>query len=273
MSYSQKIEEAVDFLRNQGIKKSEYAIILGTGLGGLVDEVEVYKSIDYKEIPNFPLSTVETHNGQLIQGEFAGKIVSILQGRFHMYEGYNMLEITFPLRVLEALDAKFLFASNAAGAINPKFNKGDLMIIEDHINLQGDSPLAFSEVKDLGERFVDMIQPYDQGLITKAEEIASKEKITTRKGTYASVVGPQLETRAEYKYLNTIGADAVGMSTVPEVIVANQLKMKTLALSVLTDECDPIRLKSINIPEIIEVAHNAQPNLTKMIRKSIEAVD
>jgi len=198
--------------------------------------------------------------------------VVVMQGRFHFYEGYDLLDVTYPIRVMQMLGIKKLFISNAAGAINPNFKKGDLMLIEDHINLQGGSPLAFKNVSQFGDRFTDMSEPYDIPMRKSLEKIAKKENITLQKGVYASVVGPQLETKAEYRMLKIIGADAVGMSTVPEVIVANHLKLPVVAVSVLTDECDPDNLKPVNISEIIAIAGKTEPKMIKLFRELIKEI-
>jgi purine-nucleoside phosphorylase len=260
------INTTVAFLQDKGFTNPEVGIVLGTGLGQLVDHVQIEVQINYTDIPNFPVSTVEFHSGKLLYGTLEGKKVIIMQGRFHLYEGYSLQEITFPVRVLKALGVQNLLVSNAAGAINLSYKKGDLMLIDDHINLQGGSPLAFKNVSDFGERFTDMCAPYDAVLNDKMLAIAKANNITLHKGIYASVVGPQLETRAEYRYLKIIGADAVGMSTVPEVIVANHLQLPVIAVSVLTDECDPENLKPVNIPEIIAVAGEAEPKMITLFK-------
>tara|TARA_R110002126_G_scaffold7508_12_gene36813 strand:+ start:561 stop:1376 length:816 start_codon:yes stop_codon:yes gene_type:complete len=260
------INTTVAFLQDKGFTNPEVGIVLGTGLGQLVDHVQIEVQVNYTDIPNFPVSTVEFHSGKLLYGTLEGKKVIIMQGRFHLYEGYSLQEITFPVRVLKALGVQSLLVSNAAGAINLSYKKGDLMLIDDHINLQGGSPLAFKNVSDFGERFTDMCAPYDAVLNDKMLAIAKANNITLHKGIYASVVGPQLETRAEYRYLKIIGADAVGMSTVPEVIVANHLQLPVIAVSVLTDECDPDNLKPVNIPEIIAVAGEAEPKMITLFK-------
>ena len=260
------INTTVAFLQDKGFTNPEVGIVLGTGLGQLVDHVQIEVQVNYTDIPNFPVSTVEFHSGKLLYGTLEGKKVIIMQGRFHLYEGYSLQEITFPVRVLKALGVQSLLVSNAAGAINLSYKKGDLMLIDDHINLQGGSPLAFKNVSDFGERFTDMCAPYDAVLNDKMLAIAKENNIVLHKGIYASVVGPQLETRAEYRYLKIIGADAVGMSTVPEVIVANHLQLPVIAVSVLTDECDPDNLKPVNIPEIIAVAGEAEPKMITLFK-------
>ncbi len=256
-----QITEAVEFLQSRGFGKPEVGIILGTGLGKIIDRVTVEAEMSYNHIPNFPTATVEFHKGKLVYGELAGKKVILMQGRFHVYEGYSLEDVTFPVRVMRALGIQNLLVSNASGAINTSFKKGEIMLIDDHINLQGGSPLAFKGVDKLGERFVDMSAPYDVKMNAKIEEIAATQEIVLRKGVYASVVGPQLETRAEYRYLKIIGADAVGMSTVPEIIVANHLGLPVAAVSVLTDECDPDNLKPVDIPDIIAQAGKAEPQM------------
>ncbi|MDO3695439.1 purine-nucleoside phosphorylase [Wenyingzhuangia sp. chi5] len=266
----QNIQESVDFLTSKGIKTPRVAIVLGTGLGQLTDEINITHEIDYTNIPHFVAATLESHAGKLIFGTLAGKEVVVMNGRFHLYEGYNFNEVTYGIRVMKALGAQHLLISNAAGAINLNFNKGELMLIEDHINLQGGSPLAFKNAKVFGNIFVDMSAPYNKNMNQQLENIALENSINLHKGVYASVVGPQLETRAEYKYLKIIGADAVGMSTVPEVIVANQIGLPCAAISVLTDECDPMNLNPINIPEIFEMAAKAEPKLITLFTKLIE---
>lgn len=261
------INETTDYLVEKGFESPEIGIILGTGLGQLIDEIEIVKQVSYNQIPNFPTATVEFHKGKLIYGYLSGKKVVVMQGRFHLYEGYSLQDVTYPVRVMEKLGIKFLLVSNAAGAINLDYKKGELMLIEDHINLQGSSPLAFKGVEQLGERFTDMSAPYDEVINSKIEGIAGANSITLHKGVYASVVGPQLETRAEYRMLKIMGADAVGMSTVPEIIVANHLNLKAAALSVLTDECDPDNLEPVNIEEIIAMAAKAEPNMITLFKE------
>ncbi|MEM9648457.1 MAG: purine-nucleoside phosphorylase [Bacteroidota bacterium] len=267
-----QLEESVEHLKKKGFDSPEIGIVLGTGLGKLVSEIENPIEAHYNHIPYFPLATVEFHSGKLIYGTIAGKKVVVMQGRFHLYEGYDFLDITYPIRVMRLLGIQKLFVSNAAGAINLNFKKGDMMLIEDHINLQGGSPLAFKNVAEFGDRFVDMSEPYDLEMRQKIEAIAEKNGISLQKGVYASVVGPQLETKAEYRMLKTLGADAVGMSTVPEVIVANHLRLPIVAVSVLTDECDPDNLQPVNIQEIIEIAGNTEPKMIQLFKELIEAI-
>jgi len=263
------IKETAEYLQEKGFDNPEVGIILGTGLGQLVNEIKDPIEISYNHIPHFPTATVEFHKGKLIYGEIEGKKVVVMQGRFHLYEGYSLQDVTYPVRIMHALGIQSLLVSNASGAINLDFKKGELMLIDDHINLQGGSPLAFKGVEEMGERFVDMSAPYDIGLNKNIESIAQKEGIQLHKGVYASVVGPQLETRAEYRYLKIIGADAVGMSTVPEIIVANHLNLKVAAVSVLTDECDPDNLAPVDISEIIAMANKAEPNMITLFKNLI----
>lgn len=263
------LDTATAFLKEKGILEPQIGIVLGTGLGQLVSHLSVEVIINYNDIPHFPVSTVEFHSGKLVYGTLEGKKVIVMQGRFHLYEGYDLQEITFPVRVMKALGISSLLISNAAGAINLNYKKGDLMLLDDHINLQGSSPLAFKNVSDFGERFTDMCAPYDATLNEKILAIAKENNIVLHKGVYAAVVGPQLETRAEYRYLKIIGSDAVGMSTVPEVIVANHLNLPVIAVSVLTDECNPDDLKPVNIPEIIAVAGEAEPKMITLFKTLI----
>ncbi len=267
---SKFIKQSADFLRQRGFETPEIGIILGTGLGQILENIKVIAEISYNHIPNFPTATVEFHKGKLIYGTLSNKKVIVMQGRFHLYEGYSLRDVTFPVRVMRELGIQKLLVSNASGAINKSFKKGEIMLIDDHINLQGGSPLAYKGIEKLGERFVDMSAPYDLEMNSKIEEIAKKHKIKLHKGVYASVVGPQLETRAEYRYLKIIGADAVGMSTVPEVIVANHLGLRVSALSVLTDECDPDDLKPVDIPEIIAMAGKAEPDMITVFTELIK---
>ncbi|MCW5518662.1 purine-nucleoside phosphorylase [Aureitalea sp. L0-47] len=265
-----QIEEAVDFLRGRGFGTPEVGIILGTGLGKILESVEVEAEMSYNHIPYFPTATVEFHTGKLIYGSLSGKKVVLMQGRFHVYEGYSLQDVTFPVRVMHKLGVKRLLVSNASGALDPDFRKGEIMLIDDHINLQGGSPLAFKGVEKMGERFVDMSEPYDREMNDLIEKIASEKNITLHKGVYAAVVGPQLETRAEYRYLKIIGADAIGMSTIPEVIVCNHLGLRVSAISVLTDECDPDHLQKVNIQEILAMAAKAEPDMIAIFTELIE---
>jgi purine-nucleoside phosphorylase len=265
-----QLDESTEYLQSKGFHKPEIGIVLGTGLGKLVEEVENPIVAHYHHIPFFPLATVEFHTGKLVYGKLMGKNVVVMQGRFHLYEGYEFTDVTYPIRVMRQLGIQKLFISNAAGAINLNFKKGDMMLVEDHINLQGGSPLAFKNVAEFGDRFVDMSEPYDLEMRQKVEKIALKLDITLRRGVYAAVVGPQLETKAEYRMLKTIGADAVGMSTVPEVIIANHLRLPVIAVSVLTDECDPDNLKAVNVADIIEVAGKTEPKMITLFTELIK---
>lgn len=266
------INKTVEYLQEKGFNKPEVGIILGTGLGLLTNEIEIIAEVSYNHIPHFPTATVEFHKGKLIYGILEGKTVIVMQGRFHLYEGYTLQDVTYPVRVMEKLGIKTLLVSNASGAINLNYNKGELMLIDDHINLQGSSPLAFKGVEKLGERFTDMSAPYNLEINSKFKAIAKANNITLHEGVYASVVGPQLETRAEYRMLKMIGADAVGMSTVPEIIVANHLNLKVAAVSVLTDECDPENLKPVDISEIIAMAEKAEPNMIILFKALIKTI-
>ncbi|MDA9272728.1 purine-nucleoside phosphorylase [Flavobacteriaceae bacterium] len=264
------LEESISYLKEKGFDQPEVGIVLGTGLGQLVNHLVETIEAHYNQIPFFPLATVEFHSGKLLYGSLGGKKVVVMQGRFHIYEGYDLLDVTYPIRVMHGLGIKHLLISNASGAINLNFKKGEMMLIEDHLNLQGGSPLAFKNVADFGERFADMSRPYDAGLSKTIKEIAIEENIPLKEGVYAAVVGPQLETRAEYRMLKILGADAVGMSTVPEVIVANHLNLPVAAISVLTDDCDPDHLKPVNIAEIIAIAGATEPKMIVLFKKLIE---
>lgn len=268
----QKIEEAVEFVRSKVTKIPKIAIILGTGLGGLAKELDLEFELDYHEIPHFPISTVESHRGKLLFGKISDKDVMIMQGRFHYYEGYSMQRLTFPIRMMKFLGVETLLISNACGSLNPVIKAADLMIIDDHINLLGDNPLIGENHEKFGPRFPDMSRPYSPELIKKAEDIALKNHIKVHKGVYAAMSGPSLETRAEYRMLRLMGADVIGMSTVPENIVANQMGMTVFGISIITDECYPDSLKPVNIHEIIETAGRAEPNLTKLIKLLIEEI-
>jgi purine-nucleoside phosphorylase len=269
----ESIQNTVNYIKNRiGDFAPEVGIILGTGLGALVTEIEVEKQLMYGSIPDFPISTVEFHSGKLIFGRLAGKKVVAMQGRLHFYEGYSMQQITFPVRVMKMLGIKSLFVSNASGSLNPAFKKGDLMVIDDHINLQPQNPLIGRNEDELGPRFPDMSQPYLRTLVTKALDIAKANNITCHKGVYVAVTGPNLETRAEYKYLRVIGGDAVGMSTVPEVIVANHMGLPVFAISVLTDEGFPEELHPVSIEQIIAIAQEAEPKLTLILKELIAGI-
>lgn len=265
-----KINETLSVIRKKTSDKYPVGIILGTGLGGLVKEIEIEHEIDYADLPHFPLSTVESHHGRLIFGKINGKKVVAMQGRFHFYEGYLMQQITYPVRVMKFLGVQTLLVSNACGGMNPIYRKGDLMLMIDHINLIGDNPLIGKNEDDLGPRFPDMSEPYSLELIELAEKIALENQIKVHKGVYVAVAGPNLETRAEYRFLRATGADVVGMSTVPENIVANHMGMKVLGISIITDECFPDSLQPVNVEEIISVAMKAEPKMTLIMKEVIK---
>ncbi|MDD5614378.1 MAG: purine-nucleoside phosphorylase [Candidatus Omnitrophica bacterium] len=258
---------------NKNIKiKPEVAVILGTGLSAFGDKIKNKQAIPYRDIPNFPVSTVQSHRGELVFGKIEGKSAVVMEGRFHIYEGYSAYEVAYPVQVMRSLGAKYLIISNASGGMNPSFKKGDLMVIDDHINLMGVNPLIGPNDDKLGDRFPDMCQPYDKKLIKTAESQALKLKIKLHKGVYAALTGPNLETRAEYRFLRTIGADAVGMSTVPEVIAGVHCGFKILGISCITDICLPDDLKPVNLEEIIEVAAKAEPKLARLIQSVISNI-
>jgi purine-nucleoside phosphorylase len=265
----EKIKEAAAFIQQKAGTNPQYGIILGTGLGGLIQEIEISDVIDYQDIPHFPVSTVESHSGKLIFGMLAGKNVVAMQGRFHYYEGYSMQQVTFPVRVMKLLGVQKLFVSNAAGGLNPTYEISDLMILNDHINLLPENPLTGKNLDEMGVRFPDMLEAYDREMIKQGLIIASENQIRVHQGVYVSVSGPNLETPAEYKFLRIIGADAVGMSTVPEVIVARQMNMPVFAISVITDLCFEGRLKYVTLEEVIAAAQKAEPSLTKLMKELI----
>lgn len=264
--------KARDFLKQKGIIEPQIGLVLGTGLLQILNQVNVQQTIPYSDIPNFPVSKVEFHKGHLIYGSISGKNILIMQGRFHAYEGYSMQQIVFPIRVMKLLGIKILLLSNAAGGINLSFRKGDLVLIDDHINLLSGNPLSGKNYDELGSRFPDMSEPYDVNLKQLLHAKAYKLGIELKKGVYAAVHGPNLETKAEYRYLKIIGADMVGMSTVPEVIAAVHMQLSCVAISVITDECDPHNLKPVNISEIIEVAGKADSKLSQLFVELIKAL-
>jgi purine-nucleoside phosphorylase len=266
----ESIQHSTAYIKSRiGDFEPEIGIILGTGLGGLVNEIEVEKQLMYSNIPDFPISTLEFHSGKLIFGKLSGVNVVAMQGRLHFYEGYSMQQITLPVRVMKMLGIKTLFVSNASGSLNPDFKKGDLMVIEDHINLQPANPLIGRNEDELGPRFPDMSQAYNHALIDKALDIASANNIICHKGVYVAVTGPNLETKAEYRYLRIIGGDAVGMSTVPEVIVASHMGLPVFAISVLTDEGFTEILQPVSVDEILAVAYKAEPKMTLILKELI----
>jgi len=268
-----KVAESVEFINQKSKVKPKIAIILGTGLGRLAEDIEEKEIIPYSEIPNFPVSTVQSHSGNLVLGKLGNKEVVAMQGRFHYYEGYSLKEVTFPVRVMKKLGADTIIISNAAGGMNRFFKRADLMLITDHINLFGDNPLIGPNDEELGPRFPDMSEAYSQKLIELAKKVALKEKIRLREGVYVGLTGPTLETPAEYRFLISIGADAVGMSTVPEVIVANHMGMKVLGISCITDlAIDGVIVKT-SVEEILKAASDAEPIMTKLIEKVIKKID
>ncbi len=264
-----KIQESAAYIESKGIKGYETGVILGTGLGSLVDHMEIEISIDYEDIPHFPVSTVEFHSGKLIFGRISGKKVVVMNGRFHFYEGYNMKEVSFPVYVMSKIGVKNLLVSNACGGVNLDFKPASLMIIDDHINMIPSNPLVGKNYSELGPRFVDMSRPYDPELIEVMEGIAQELSIPINKGVYVAWIGPTLETRAEYRFIKTMGADVVGMSTVPEVIAANHLGLKVAAVSVITDQCDPDNLKAVEIEDILENAALAEKDLIILFKELI----
>ena len=266
----ESIERAASVVRSRFAHTPVAGIILGTGLGNLAKHIEVAESIEYSSIPGFALSTVETHSGRLLCGTLAGKPVVAMQGRFHRYEGYSLRQVTFPVRVMRALGAKNLIVSNACGGMHPLWAPGDLMLIADHINLLGDSPLVGPNDDRLGPRFPDMSEAYDAQLRALAREVAREQGIPLREGVYVAVAGPNLETRAEYRFLRGIGADVVGMSTVPEVTVAVHGGMRVLGISIITDQCLPDALEPATLDRIIAVASRAEPGLTALVRGVVE---
>lgn len=267
-----QFKESVEFIKGRTKVEPTIGIILGTGLGGLVKEINVIDEIPYAEIPNFPVSTVESHSGKLIFGELGGKKVVAMQGRFHYYEGYNMQQVTFPVRVMKLLGIERLFVSNASGGVNPDFIVGEIMIQNDHINLFPAHPLIGKNIDELGPRFPDMSEPYDPEMIALAQKIAAENDIRVAVGTYAGLTGPTLETPAEYSYVRAIGADAVGMSTVPEVIVARHMEIPCFAISIITDLGVPGKIQKVSVQDVIEVASRQEPKMTLIMRELISRI-
>lgn len=265
----EELNQTITYLKLAGVLNPEIGIVLGTGLGRMASEIEVILSLDYSDIPNYPLATVESHSGKLIYGMLQGKLVLAMQGRFHFYEGYSLQQITFPIRIMKLLGIRCLLLSNAAGALNVHFKKGSMMLIDDHINMLPDNPLRGKNFDKLGPRFPDMSQPYSAELNDHLLRIAEREHITLHKGVYIAVTGPNLETRAEYRMFRNF-ADAVGMSTVPEVIVANHMSLPCAAISVLTDECDPDNLVPAKIGDILETAAKAEIHLCRLLSALIK---
>jgi purine-nucleoside phosphorylase len=264
-----QMDDALRYIRTKTPATPPIGIILGTGLGALVEEISKDTVIDYAEIPHFPVSTVESHKGKLIFGTLAGKQVVAMQGRFHFYEGYTMKQITFPVRVMKLLGVQTLLISNAAGALNPRFKRGEIMLMTDHINLLGDNPLIGPNDDTLGPRFPDMSEPYSIELLSLAESIARDLGISVQKGVYVAMPGPNLETRSEYRFLRTVGADAVGMSTIPEDIVAIHMGMRVFGVSIITDECFPETLMPVTLQEVIAIANKAEPKMTAIMKELV----
>jgi len=264
-----KIKETIEYLEDRISDKPIIGIILGTGLGGLVNEIEIHHTIPYEFIPNFPVSTVDGHRGQLIFGTMAGSQIVAMQGRFHYYEGYTMQEVTFPVRVMKFLGIRLLILSNASGGVNPEYEIGDIMVIKDHINLMKDNPLIGQNEELIGTRFPDMSNAYDSELIEKAFAIASRNKLRLKKGVYAAVSGPTFETPSEYLYIRTIGADAVGMSTVPEVIAARHMNLKCFAVSIISDLGVPGKIVEVTHKDVIDAASAVEPTMTRLIKELI----
>ncbi len=261
-----KRDEALSFLESKiGDFRPEYLLILGTGLGQLAEEIDLSISIEYDDIPHFPVSTVESHHGRLLFGHLGGKPIVAMQGRFHYYEGYTMQEIVFPVRVARSLGVQTLIVSNACGGLNPNFRRGDIMLINDHINFLGDNPLIGPNDDELGPRFPDMSEPYTDRLIDTAEHVALDLSIKMHEGVYLAISGPMLETKAEYRYMRQLGADVVGMSTVPEVISAVHMGLEVLGISVITDECFPDALEPVSLDDVLEAAGMAEPKMTQVI--------
>ncbi len=265
----EKIHEARDVIAKRWAGKPRVGIILGTGLGGFAEDIQAEATIPYGDVPHFPQSTVQSHAGRLVCGTVAGKSVMAMEGRFHFYEGYSLQQITFPVRVMKSLGCEVLIVSNACGGMNPQWAKGDIMLIDDMINLMGDNPLIGKNDDRLGPRFPDMSQPFDANLIALAQRIALEERITVHKGVFVAVTGPNLETRAEYRFLRAIGADVVGMSTVPEVIVAVHCGLRTLGLSVITDMCLPDALHPCVLEDILATAAVAEKKLRVLVRRVV----
>jgi purine-nucleoside phosphorylase len=266
----EQIEETTRVIHQRWQGKPKIGIILGTGLGGLEADIQKDCVLQYKDLPHFPVATVESHAGHLICGKLSGKPVVAMAGRFHQYEGYSLQQITFPVRVMKSLGVQTLIVSNVSGGMNPQYSKGDLMLIEDHINLLGDNPLIGKNDDRLGLRFPDMCNAYDRELLQAAEEICRNERIAFQKGVYVAVTGPNLETRAEYRFLRGIGADVVGMSTVPEVIVCRHAGIRVLGISIVTDMCLPDALAPVSLPEILAIASKAEEKLRLLVRRIVE---
>lgn len=266
---AERVGESVAVVRAHSSLEPRVGIVLGTGLGALADMIDVEAAVPYGELPGFPVPTVESHSGRLVLGRLGGTPVAAMQGRFHRYEGYTLQQVTFPVRVLKVLGAETLVVSNVSGGMNPLWRMGELVLVDDHINLLGDSPLVGPNADDFGPRFPDMSEPYDRGLQEMALDAAMEQGLRLNRGVYVAVPGPQLETRAEYRMLRTLGADVVGMSTVPEVIVARHMDMRVLGLSIITDECFPDALEPVDVSAILAAAAEAEPHLTRLIERVV----
>lgn len=266
------IDDATRHIKQSLKDAPKIGIILGTGLGSVINDVEIHAVLDYKDIPHFPISTVESHSGKLIIGSLEQKPIIAMQGRFHFYEGYSMQEITFPIRVFKALGIETLLVSNACGALNPEYASGEIMLIDDHINMLGGNPLIGPNINELGPRFPDMSRPYDKTLLSLSEQHAQKLGIKVHRGVYVAVAGPNLETRAEYKYLRIIGGDVVGMSTVPEVIVARHMNMRVAGFSIITDEGYHEDLPVVTLDDVIAAANRAEPYLVTLLKALVSAI-
>lgn len=264
-----EIVETTAYLQERIDQQPTIGLVLGTGLEGLADEIDIEHTFPYEQIPHFPVTTTAFHSGELLFGTLEGKRVVAMKGRFHYYEGYSMQQITFPIRVVKMLGAQQLLISNAAGGLHPSYQEGDIMVVEDHIDLFPESPLRGENIDELGGRWVDMYQPYDLELIQQAVEYSRQMAVPLHRGVYCGVSGPQLETAAEYRYLRTIGADAVGMSTVPEVIVARHMALPVFAISIITDKCTPDALQPMDVPRIVATAKRAAPHMTQLIKQLI----
>jgi purine-nucleoside phosphorylase len=271
--YEDKIQFAFEYIQQLHGQPLQIGIILGTGLGQLINNIEIKHEIPYEDIPFFPVSTVESHKGKLVIGQLSGKSVVAMQGRFHYYEGYSMKEVTFPVRVMKKLGIEYLFVSNAAGGLNPDYGIGELMIINDHIDLFPENPLRGKNLNKFGVRFPDMSEPYDLALIEEGVQIAKQNNLKVHQGVYAAVQGPNLETKAEYKYLRTIGGDAIGMSTIPEVIVARHMELPVFAISAITDLCSPGNIKKVKIEEVLAGAAKAEPGMSLIIRELVRRIE
>ncbi|MBD3635854.1 MAG: purine-nucleoside phosphorylase [Crocinitomicaceae bacterium] len=267
-----KIIETTEYIHERVPEQPEIGIVLGTGLGGLGNEIDVKYSLEYKDIPNFPVSTVESHSGKLLFGELGGKMVVAMQGRFHYYEGYSMQEVTFPIRVMKMLGIKKLFLSNASGGVNPDFEVGEIMIINDHINIFPSHPLIGPNIDELGPRFPDMREPYDKKMVSMAIEIAREKGIKVSQGVYTAMTGPTLETPAEYRFVRAIGADAVGMSTIPEVIVARHMDIPCFAISIVTDLGVEGKIEEVTVEQVIAIAKGKEPQMTTIMKELISRI-